>query len=427
MAKLTNIYKVRYFLNSNARRLLKLSKHKIMKTIVILTFFGLMSYQLFEVIESYYKYELKIKTEVLKQFYLPNIIIRNKLEESRIDSLIKIYPEIRDKIDEVVKKVPLNDQIDAIDYIYRFYWRLILDKHKYKQLFDLLKPEEIIKSCSIWIKRESYDCGKIHFRYSSKVNLRVKDMTSILVHLNQSYKEFLMEKDVEQNLEKVSIELMKSNFTSVELETNFKKESIEKDEYEMVDTNNKDISFYYSGYSLQRLSNSKFRCKKTNAKTQIFCDKDKSCYYDCIAFLSNQTYGCIGANKGGLNIDINIEKDLLILGYKVCPLNISTVKTIDKKIKMDCEDKCLPDCNEVYFKREIILSKNSGENNLTKKINLFPMNTPHIKYVETLKLDLNQLIYTVGGIIGFWFGLSPKIPDLILYSTNLFKLLIIIS
>jgi hypothetical protein len=189
---------------------------------------------------------------------------------------------------------------------------------------------------------------------------------------------------------------------------------------------NKDISFYYSGYSLQRLSYSKFRCKKTNAKTQIFCDKDESCYYDCIAFLSNQTYGCIGANKGGLNIDINIEKDLLIFGYKVCPLNISTVKTIDKKIKMDCEDKCLPEYNEVYFKREITLSKNSGENNLTKKINLFPMNTPHIKYVETLKLDLNQLIYTVGGIIGFWFGLSPKIPDLILYSTNLFKLLIIL-
>jgi hypothetical protein len=59
-----------------------------------------MSYQLFEVIESYYRYELKINTEVLKQFYLPNIIIRNKLEESRIDSLIKIYPEIRDKINE---------------------------------------------------------------------------------------------------------------------------------------------------------------------------------------------------------------------------------------------------------------------------------------------------------------------------------------
>ncbi len=123
-----------------------------------------------------------------------------------------------------------------------------------------------------------------------------------------------------------------------------------------------------------------------------------------------------------MDIDIDIDNDLLILGYKVCSLNIS----FDTKIKMDCEHKCLPQCNEVYFKREIILSKNCGENNLTKKINLFPMNIPHIKYVETLKLDLNQLIYTVGGIVGFWFGLSPKeMPDLILYLTNLLKLLII--
>jgi hypothetical protein len=175
----------------------------------------------------------------------------------------------------VVKKVPLNDQIDAIDYIYRFYWRLLLDEHKYKQFFDLLKTEEIIKSCAIWINGKSYDCGKIHFRYSSKMNSRVKDMTSILVHLNESYKKFLMGKGIEQNLEKVSIELMRSNFTSVELETNFKLESIKKDEYEMVDKNNKDISFYYSSYSLQRLSYSKFKCKKTNVKTQMFCDKDE--------------------------------------------------------------------------------------------------------------------------------------------------------
>jgi hypothetical protein len=35
------------------------------------------------------------------------------------------------------------------------------------------------------------------------------------------------------------------------------------------------------------------------------------------------------------------------------------------------------------------------------------MRTPHIKFVETLQIDFNLLIYNCGGIIGFWFGLNP--------------------
>src|ERR1700723_3288833 len=37
---------------------------------------------------------------------------------------------------------------------------------------------------------------------------------------------------------------------------------------------------------------------------------------------------------------------------------------------------------------------------------LFPSEKPFIKYIYTPKMDINQLVYDVGGIIALWFGLS---------------------
>jgi hypothetical protein len=60
---------------------------------------------------------------------------------------------------------------------------------------------------------------------------------------------------------------------------------------------------------------------------------------------------------------------------------------------------------------------------MIKKINLFPLNRPHVRYTETMQTDINHLIYTLGGIIGLWFGLMPlDLTDLFLYLQRFFKL-----
>jgi hypothetical protein len=39
------------------------------------------------------------------------------------------------------------------------------------------------------------------------------------------------------------------------------------------------------------------------------------------------------------------------------------------------------------------------------KLNLIPAEFPHLRFVEKLKLDMNQLVYNLGGIIDLWFEL----------------------
>ena len=54
-----------------------------------------------------------------------------------------------------------------------------------------------------------------------------------------------------------------------------------------------------------------------------------------------------------------------------------------------------------------------------------PKKTPRIAYIDTLKTDLDRLIYSCGGILGLWFGLTPiKLVDILNYLPLIIKILI---
>jgi hypothetical protein len=75
-----------------------------------------------------------------------------------------------------------------------------------------------------------------------------------------------------------------------------------------------------------------------------------------------------------------------------------------------CGTFCLPKCEAIYH--EVKVEKTSNEAKETI-IEIFPLKSRHLEYVETLKTDFNQLIYNCGGIMGLWFGLSlMSISDL---------------
>ncbi len=40
-------------------------------------------------------------------------------------------------------------------------------------------------------------------------------------------------------------------------------------------------------------------------------------------------------------------------------------------------------------------------------VEIIPKSLPHIRYIETLKMNFNKLSYDCGGILSLWFGLSP--------------------
>ena len=42
----------------------------------------------------------------------------------------------------------------------------------------------------------------------------------------------------------------------------------------------------------------------------------------------------------------------------------------------------------------------------TGKYSLSPREKPFIKYIYSPKMDIDELVYNIGGILGLWFGLS---------------------
>jgi hypothetical protein len=124
-----------------------------------------------------------------------------------------------------------------------------------------------------------------------------------------------------------------------------------------------------------------------------------------------------------IDYDIDIDKHLSSIGYKICLTPI----LFDQLFKLKVRNICYQKCAECYdFKIEMnIESKQNSDPSVTLKIfEIIADNSPHVKYIETLKTDLNQLMYNLGGIISLSFGLSPKqIPGLLKILKHLSKAL----
>jgi hypothetical protein len=346
---------------------------KIIKTFIILIFTALMFYQLIEVIESYEKSETIVVTELFRQMNLPKVTISNKILKRKIYKLIK--------------------------------------GSKFKQFSDAIKHEELIKSCYIMIRGKSFDCGQKTFRISLGEDRDIYPMTSLLVNFNDSYKEFLLGEGIQNDIEKVSIELKRFEYSYIFLE--YLKNPI-------IDKNFDDTNIYFYSYCTESLSTSKIKCKRIDDKKLIFSNnREHDCNNDCKLFMFNQTFGCILSALLRNQMELDINKHLLSTGYKICAQNVLINETIVNRIDFECFGKCLKVCNRLVFKLKLKSNQISLRNKTTKRINLFPLNTIGFKYIEKLKIDLNQLIYECGGIIGLWFGFtSMKISELILFSVH---------
>ena len=72
-------------------------------------------------------------------------------------------------------------------------------------------------------------------------------------------------------------------------------------------------------------------------------------------------------------------------------------------ITLACDDKCHSNCGANFYK---FYSKKKKIINSTK-LNLIPITSNHLRFVETFKSDFNYLIYNIGGVMSLWFGLYP--------------------
>jgi hypothetical protein len=387
---------------------------KICVKVLLIIFFCLLSYQIFEEIVNYTKYETIYKTQICRQINLPNIEISNKLSNRNIKGLIKIYPELGAEVKRLLKRISPEYEIkQKIENSGLKYWRKLLEDNKLQEFMDLLNSTKFLKSCNFVIKGNSIDCGQIIYRivFSSEGITNIYEIGLILGKLNQSYKNMLLEEDIGKNLDKITIELTRLHNNYVVINSH---------EALFVDDSSFETDVYYSSYSMHRLSNSRFRCNETNTEFS-FLQKDR--INDCLLFLNNQTHGCLALQKMRLVFDVN--KHLLNEGYRICPTNISVNKSVLTKWQIKCSKSFSIGCKETHFEKKIKFYRKLDKNITTKRINIIPMKTAHIDYLEQLRINFDQLIYTCCGIVGLWFGLSPnQISNLILIVFHYLKLFV---
>jgi hypothetical protein len=98
-----------------------------------------------------------------------------------------------------------------------------------------------------------------------------------------------------------------------------------------------------------------------------------------------------------------------------------TTKSSLNSFMKQCSNICKPKCNSVDFDTKIQVSKHLSNKMI---FDVIPTKTPRIAYIETLKTDVDRLIYNCGGIIELWFGITPvKATDLFEYIPKIYKIL----
>jgi hypothetical protein len=126
---------------------------------------------------------------------------------------------------------------------------------------------------------------------------------------------------------------------------------------------------------------------------------DLSCNETCFVELEIESYGCLYSSYSKASTFFSLPFDF-------CTKNIT--KDITEQIYENCKAKCKPNCNlsTYQFFAKIIEKSNLKEYENKFIMNIFSHEEPYLSYIYTPVMDVDQLVYNVGGILTLWFGLS---------------------
>jgi hypothetical protein len=349
----------------------------IFKYALILTFFVLMLYQIIEVINIYSEQQTIKRFDVLHIKTLPEIGFLARIPSKK---LIK-------KLDSIYG-IESNEE-----EFYEIFYRLLNEKNfiKFDEYFEY---KNSVKSCAISIRNKIINCPKpVSKILVSQYGIYLEN--SFFANFNESYKKFLTEQEIERNLIKISFEFS----LTFDLFLGFFHERASVPTF----NSNTETNLFNYSYSAQKLEKSLYFCDKTSNDEIIFSDFNiDNCIDNCLVELFISRYQCLPRHKLILFF-IDFEKYILFNKYKFCNKTLKVEKlflnSIDVKYYLHCS---VLKCNTIYFQSMI-----ETFNSINKtKLNLIPIEFPHLRFIETFKLDMNGLIYNLGGVIVLWFGLS---------------------
>jgi hypothetical protein len=323
---------------------------------------------------------------------MPNIdIIKKSSNTLRMaEELIEIYPELKDKNISPSRLLESN-------YIEIFKMKLLYD-NKLDHFQRIVGSEKIIKSCHLMI-----DNKLINF---TKIDLGVANYFGLLYLFNRLNYSLIDEKKIES----ITITLFDFDVLTVDLVI-YNVNHVQQYIFDLDKHFRTKVTF--STFSIQKLNSFEQNCINEQNVKDFDGDYTEFCLKDCYFRETNETYGCFPMGQTHVYFERDIKKN----GHKFCnnSYNVdSALKVIDKK----CETKCIPKCTFINFNVKLGATKHILNETILEFI---PKKCARIAYIETLKTDLNRLIYNCGGIFGLWFGLTPfKAVDLIEYAVKIF-------
>jgi hypothetical protein len=385
------------------REIISTKFDKMLSKLTLIVFSILMFYQIYEVLTIYFNYEIVTRFEVQEIMLLPKIRILKSLKLTNMNELMKIYPEMVEKIENISNSNKLYRSESQKQMIFEDYLRKLLIDNRLNDFHRIAETEKIFKSCHHVIHNKLMNCSKVDIGIYQGFGYFL-----IINHLNYS------EISDKEKIEKITLSLNPFYYVGVNIflsHSNLITRTI------FTTKQNTITKFTFSSFLLKKLISIENECISEKDLKNFGEDYFDFIAYDCVFKIYNQSYGCIPIRSVG---EIYFDREILKNRYKFCANT-----TID--ILTDVWEECLklgkPKCNLINFNTKIETTKLLSNQTILEFI---PKKSPRIAYFETLKTDFDRLIYNCGGVLALWFGLSPiNAADFLLIILKLLKLKII--
>ncbi len=147
-----------------------------------------MLYQISDMIQNYLKYDKVTRFEMNQKQFNPSILLVFVPQDFKFYKLKKIFPEIRQYNDYIMKINDTKVRNYEIKRIISKYLEKLINELRFKEFLDITSGKNFIKSCKVFKNKQAFDCSESKLYddiiYSLSFNIIFENKTNSLYENN---------------------------------------------------------------------------------------------------------------------------------------------------------------------------------------------------------------------------------------------------